>query len=123
MTNDERTCVHDALKRAQNGTTAHIGVRVVPDAKVDAYERAVKEFETAGLHTHEHRNAALILVAPNARRFAIIGDRALHERVGETFWSDAVAKMQPLFAAGDTAAALISGIDAVGAALHEYFPQ
>ncbi len=109
--------------RAQQGTTAHIGVRIVPDAKVDAYERAVKEFETAGLHTHEHRNAALIYVAPNARRFAVIGDRALHERVGETFWNDAVAKMQPLFAAGDITGALVTGIDAVGTALHEHFPQ
>lgn len=123
MTKADRARVHEALIRAQRGTTAHIGVRIVPDAEVNAYERAIEEFESAGLHTHEHRNAALILVAPKARRYAVIGDRALHERVGEAFWAEAVAKMQPLFARGDFGDALIEGIDCVGRALHEHFPQ
>jgi uncharacterized membrane protein len=123
VTRADRARVCEALTRAQGGTSARIGVRIIPDAEIDAYQRAVKEFETAGLHMHEHRNAALILVAPNARRYAVIGDRASHERVGESFWKDAVAKMQPHFIRGDIPAALIDGIDFVGRALHEHFPQ
>jgi len=123
VTDADRKQVHEALTRAQSGTSARIGVRIIPDAEVDAYERAVKEFETANLHTHEHRNAVLILVAPNAKRYAVIGDSALHARVGDAFWNDAVARMRPHFISGDIPGALIDVIDFVGKALHEHFSQ
>ena len=52
-----------------------------------------------GLHRHETENAALILVAPKARRFAILGDRALHDRVGDDFWNDLVEEEPTLLCA------------------------
>ncbi|MGA8327284.1 MAG: hypothetical protein WB757_14505 [Candidatus Cybelea sp.] len=55
-------------------------MRMVPDAAVDAIERAKNEFVRVGLHRHDRANPALILVALQARSFAVIGDRALHER-------------------------------------------
>ena len=75
-------------------------MRVVPDKRVDAFARAKHEFDRAG-RTSTTRNAALILVAPNARRMAVLGDRALHERVGEKFWNAIVAESTPYFARGD----------------------
>jgi putative membrane protein len=73
------------------------------------------------MHTHPAANAALILVAPNARAFAVLGDRVLHERVGQAFWDQTVAQMTQAFKAGTPADAIVAGIDRLGDALHQHF--
>jgi uncharacterized membrane protein len=119
----QRLKIRRAIRRAEAGTTGRVAVRVVPDVDVDACERAKVEFEKAGLHRHEHRNAALILIAPRARRFAVIGDEALHERVDQTFWDGIVAKVQPAFAAGKMADGVEQAIDGIGEQLHAHFAK
>jgi len=110
-----------ALERAQAGTSAAIAVRIVPAKSVDAFERAKAEFMARELHTHPGENAALILVAPQARTFAVIGDRALHERVGQAFWDDLVAQMTGAFKTAGPTEAIILGIDHLGAAMRANF--
>ncbi|MHB8461760.1 MAG: TPM domain-containing protein, partial [Vulcanimicrobiaceae bacterium] len=74
-------------------------------------------------HTHVHQNAALILVAPIARQFAMIGDRKLHERVGEAFWKAGIEAMRTRFVAGDIPGAVVAGLDHLSVAFHEHFAQ
>lgn len=111
-----------AIRDAEAGTTGHIVVRVVPDESVDAFERAKSEFEAAGLHRAKYRNAAMILVAPKARAYAVLGDKALHEKLGDAFWIALVAEMRPRFAAGDTDGAIVHAVKSIGTQLHEHFP-
>ncbi|HEY5258621.1 MAG TPA: TPM domain-containing protein [Candidatus Baltobacteraceae bacterium] len=119
----QRRRIRHAIRRAEAGTTGHVAVRVVRDADVDPFARATAEFETAGLHRAEHRNAALILVAPRARRFAVIGDSALHERVGPAFWDEVVARVQPAFAAGKLADGIERAIESIGEQFHAHFAK
>jgi uncharacterized membrane protein len=112
-----------AIAAAEDGTTGRIAVREIPDRSVDAFERAKREFGRIGLQRHEHGNAALILVAPKARRFAIVGDRALHERVGDAFWNDVVEKSKPFFARGETEAGILYAVARLGEVLHEHFAE
>lgn len=121
MTQAERDKVTQAIARAEEGTGTRVAVRIIPDQHVDAMERAKAEFLHAGLHEHEEHNAALILVAPKARQFAVLGDRALHERVGEGFWSEVVDGMRVEFARGAIADAIIHGLDRLGDALRTHF--
>lgn len=120
MTSQDRRRIAAAIGQAEEGTNGRIAVRLVPDDSVDAFERAKAEFERIGMQHHEPRNAVLILVAPKARRYAVLGDRALHERVGDTFWRNVVAEMQPLLA-DDITAAIVRGVERVGSALREHF--
>jgi uncharacterized membrane protein len=121
MTRDERAAIAHAISTAEDGTTGRIAVRVIPDKTVDAFERAKHEFARTGLHRHDHANAALVLVAPNARRFAVIGDRALHARVGDAFWRDVVEESQPYFARGALTEGVVHAVGRVGEALHAHF--
>jgi uncharacterized membrane protein len=123
MTRAERDEIARAISRAEDGTTGKIAVRVVPDKNLDAFERAKHEFAKIGLHRHHAENAALILVAPKARNMAILGDRALHERVGETFWNDVVAESTQYFARGNVTGGIAHAIARVGEALHAHFPE
>jgi uncharacterized membrane protein len=121
MTREERATIARALATAEDGTTGRIAVRVIPDRTVDAFERAKREFARTGLHRHGHANAALILVAPNARRFAVIGDRALHERVGDAFWREIVDTSRPYFARDAVTEGIVHAIHRLGDALHAHF--
>lgn len=123
MTSEDRRRIAAAIARAEAGTNGRIAVRLLPDDSLDAYARAKTEFERIGMGRHEHRNSALILVAPKARKYAVLGDRALHARVGDTFWRDVVAEMQPLFARDDPTGAIALGVERVGSALREHFPD
>ncbi|HUZ50067.1 MAG TPA: TPM domain-containing protein [Candidatus Dormibacteraeota bacterium] len=123
MTKDDRKRIDEALHRAEAGTSSRIAVRVVPDATIDAFERAKAEFLAGGMHVHPGANAALILVAPKARSFAVLGDRALHERVGQPFWERIVAQMTAAFKTGTPTDAIVLGVDRLGDALHEHFKQ
>ncbi len=121
MNRDERAAIARALKTAEEGTTGRIGVRVIPDRECDAFERAEREFLRANLHRHDHANAALILVAPKARRFAVIGDRALHDRVGDAFWRNIVEQTQPYFTRGALCEGIVYAIGRIGEAMHAHF--
>ena len=121
MTRDDRAAVARAIAAAENGTSGRIAVRIVPDKTVDAFERAKHEFARAGLHRHDAGNAALVLLAPNAQRFAVIGDRALHERVGDDFWNAVVAESTPYFARGETRDGVLHAVGRIGEALHAHF--
>ena len=123
MTAAERSRVADAIAEAERGTTGVVAVRVIRHETRDAFEHAKREFERAGMHRHQHANAALILVAPKARRFAVIGDAALHERVGDEFWQRIVDEMRGQLAAGAIADAVVTGVRRLGEAFHTHFPS
>lgn len=121
MTSQDRRRIAAAIAQAETGTDGRIAVRLIPDAAVDAFERAESEFERIGMSRLERRNAALILVAPRARQYAVLGDSALHERVGDAFWKDVVAEVQPIFARDDVTGAIVRAVERIGSALREHF--
>jgi uncharacterized membrane protein len=116
VTRTDRTAIARAIADAEDGTTGRIAVRIVPDATVDAFDRAKREFERVGLHRHSGANAVLILLAPKARQFAVVGGRALHERVGEAFWEDVVEKSRAHFRRGELLGGVLYAIGRIGEA-------
>ncbi|MBV8490084.1 MAG: TPM domain-containing protein [Candidatus Eremiobacteraeota bacterium] len=123
MTSKDRNRIALAIAQAERGTSGRIAVRVLHESNVDAFERAKREFELAGLHRHETGNAALILIAPKARSFAVIGDAALHERVGDEFWQLVADDMRSHFAYGKMADGVVAGVERIGEALQTHFAE
>ncbi|MGH7736496.1 MAG: TPM domain-containing protein [Candidatus Tyrphobacter sp.] len=122
MTRLAHARIERAIVAAEAGTTGHVVVRVVPGTDVEAMECARDEFERVGLHKVKERNVALVLVAPNARTYAVLGDKALHERVGDRFWNDVVAEMKPYFARNDPTGAVVTAVERIGVELRKHFP-
>ena len=121
MTRADQERIAQAIRAAEEGTSGRIAVRVIPDKTVEAFERGKREFAAIGLHRHAHANAALVLVAPNARRFAVLGDRELHRRTGDAFWKDVVAGSSPYFERGETVEGIAYAVGRIGEALRAYF--
>lgn len=121
MSPKDRADIKAAIHAAEAGTTGVVAVRIVPGTDLDAFERARHEFERVGLHRHRHENAALVLVAPKARRFAVIGDKALHERVGDAFWNGVVDEIRPYFARDAIAGGIVRAVQRIGEQFREHF--
>lgn len=112
-----------AIQAAERRTSGEIRVVVSPRKTDDPVALAQREFERLGMTQTAARNGVLILLAPAPRRFAVIGDTAVHEKCGATFWTEVAAAMTAEFQRGDFTAGLVLGIDRCGALLAEHFPR
>jgi len=111
------------IDAVETETTARIAVRVLEHETNDAFEAARQEFERANLHRHRDRNAVLFLLAPKSRRFAVIGDEAIHARVGDAFWNELVDQMTPYFRRGELTEGILFGINRIGERPMKHFPK
>jgi uncharacterized membrane protein len=89
----------------------------------DVLVAAQKRFQKLGMHKTRERNAVLIFVAPRAHKFAVLGDKAIHEKCGEQFWQRLVESMREHFRNERFTDALVDSIAEAGNALASHFPQ
>lgn len=120
----EHDRIVNAIRGAEAKTSGEIRV-FVQRGKLDTDPLPVaqKKFHRLGMDKTRGRNAVLIFVAPRAQKFAVIGDRAIHEKCGEAFWQSLVNEMRKHFRSEKFTEALIHGIAHIGAALATHFPQ
>lgn len=89
----------------------------------DALPVAQKSFQKLGVHKTKERNGVLIFIAPRARKFAIVGDEAIHKQCGEEFWERLAAAMRGSFQQQKFSEALVEAIDEAGKLLAAHFPK
>jgi uncharacterized membrane protein len=75
------------------------------------------------MHTTRERNAVLIFVAPRAHKFAVVGDKAIHEKCGDEFWQRIVDGMRAHFRNEKFSHALVGAINEIGNLLAAHFPR
>ena len=112
----------DAITKAEHETSGEIRVHISSRAKQDALEEARKVFHRLGMHRTEHRNGVLIFIAPKTRTFAILGDKAIHEKVGDHFWNSTRDTMASHFSKNQIAEGILAGVASAGGELKRHFP-
>jgi uncharacterized membrane protein len=70
----------------------------------------------------DQRNGVLFYFAPRTQKYAILGDKAIHEKCGQGFWEEISAKMNPLLKEGKFTEAIIEAVREAGSALSRHFP-
>jgi uncharacterized membrane protein len=115
--------VRDAIVRAEAATTAPISVSVVPHVPGDVHAAALAALHRRGLSRRPERNAVHFFVVPSRREFAVVGDAAAHERLGQEAWSSVAATVEQHFRQGDPTAGVVAGIEEVGRHLALHFPR
>lgn len=119
---DAKSQVISALRRAEKMTSGEIRVHLAARCPGDPYKRALKVFGRLGMRRTKDKNAVLLFVATDSRKFAIVGDQGIHERVGETFWNHTRDTLAWHFSVGNLKEGIIAGILSVGEKLKAYFP-
>jgi uncharacterized membrane protein len=118
---------HDAIVRtigeAEATTSGEIRLFISRKEPEDAVAAAQKAFEHLGMHKTKERNGVLLFVAPHARKFAIIGDKAVHAKCGDAFWKEVAQEITTHFRNGDFTDGILHGIRRAGRLLAEHFPR
>lgn len=120
----EHDRIVQAIRDAESKTSGEIRIYIQRGKlKPDPLAAAREKFQTLEMDKTRHRNAVLIFVAPRARKFAVIGDKAIHEKCGEELWQRLVRGMQGHFQSEEFSHAIVEVIKEVGHALAEHFPE
>jgi len=86
-------------------------------------ERTKEVFEQLGMHRTDLKNGVLFYLAVTDRKFAVIGDRGINERVPDGFWNDVRDLMRACFVKQAYSDGLSKGIELAGQQLKTYFPR
>jgi uncharacterized membrane protein len=113
-----------AIQDAESKSSAQIRVHL-QRGKLDGdpLPAAQKTFHALKMHKTRDQNAVLIYVAPRARKFAVVGDKAIHEKCGDALWQRVVDKMREHFRNERFSDALVDAVHDVGEVLTEHFPR
>lgn len=119
---------HDRIVQAIRGAEARTSgeIRVfIQRGKLNAdpLVAAQKKFHQLRMHKTRERNAVLIFVVPRAHKFAVVGDKAIHEKCGDEFWQRIVDGMRVHFKNEKFSRALVEAINEIGKLLAAHFPK
>jgi uncharacterized membrane protein len=113
-----------AIRAAELKTSGEIRVYIQRGKlNTDPLISAQKKFRRLRMDKTSERNAVLIFIAPRAHKFAVLGDKAIHEKCGEQFWQQVVDGMREHFQKEKFSRAIVEGIEEVGKLLSTHFPR
>src|SRR6266699_6204570 len=113
-----------AIREGESKTSGEIRVYVQRGKlKADPLIVAQKKFQRLQMHKTQQRNAVLIFVAPREHKFAVVGDKAIHEKCGDELWQRIVEGMRTHFRNEKFSDALVEAIKEVGSVLARHFPK
>jgi len=113
-----------AIREAESKTSGEIRI-YIQRGKLNGEPLTIAQKKFQRLHMHKARehNAVLIFVAPRARKFAVVGDKAVHEKCGHEFWQRVVESMRTHFQNEKFSHAIVEAIDEIGNLLAAHFPR
>jgi len=120
---DDRTSIIKAIKEAESNTSGEIRVRVEVSAGEDAMQTARKAFELLGMRETELHNGVLFYMSVEDRKFVILGDDGINEKVPDNFWDSVRDTVVGHFKEGSFAQGLSEGIKMAGEQLSTFFPH
>lgn len=118
----EKEDIMAAIQQAEENTSGEIRVHLERKAGSDIMEHAGHEFERLGMTRTDARNGVLIFMGVKSRRFAILGDQGINEKVPEGFWNEIVQTMAAHFKEDRFEDGIIDGVLKIGEKLSAYFP-
>jgi uncharacterized membrane protein len=118
----EKTAIIQAIQSAELKTSGEIRVHLERHAREPFFEHAREIFQKLGMTKTKDRNGVLIFMGLASRRFAILGDKGIYERLPEGFWDDIADQMTQDFKKDLFADGIVKAILRVGEKLRQYFP-
>ena len=122
--------IADAVAAAERETSAEIRVHLdrrlpkQPDAAPgDALACARAVFVRLRMHETAEHNGVLVYLAVEDRKLAIVGDEAIHARVGEAYWASVRDAMVERLRRGAAREAVLHAVSDVGGILQKFFPR
>jgi uncharacterized membrane protein len=122
LTKEQQAQIIAAIEEAEMQTSGEIKVHLEPYCKTDPMQRGRQVFNELELYHTQQRNGVLFYMAFEDHKFAILGDKGIHEKVGQGFWDSTKELMGNHFKVGELAEGLSEGIKMAGQQLKTHFP-
>ncbi len=119
----DRPAIVEAIRKAEGKGRGEIRVHLQHGRVADPRKAAEATFLRLGMDRTVHRTGCLVFIAPEERSFAVVGDVAIHEKVGDAFWLGARDAAAARFAEGKFTEGIVAAIDRIGDVLAEHFPR
>lgn len=119
----EKSIIVDAIRQAESQTSGEIRVHVENFCFGNEVKRAQKVFDKLGMSATKERNGVLVYIAVGHRKIAIVGDKGIHEKLGDAYWQELVQSLIAQFRAGKKAEGLAASIMECGRQLSRFFPR
>ena len=122
FTSQEKDQIIESIRMAELNTSGEIRLHIEANCEGDAYERAKVVFEQLGMHATEQKNGVLFYLAYANQKFAILGDKGIHEKVSQQFWDEEKELLVSYFKHQKFAEGLCLAIAQAGDKLKQHFP-
>ena len=122
LSDDDFTAIDTAIKAFEKKTSGELVVSFQSICRGDPYKEGRRVFNRLKLHRTQERNAVLVVIFVNSRKFAVLGDSGIDERVPDGFWDGTAAAMAGHFREGRYREGLVEGIQVLGGQLARHFP-
>jgi uncharacterized membrane protein len=122
FTKEQQENIRQAIMNAELDTSGEIRVHIENTCKGEVMDRALIVFKKLGMEKTASRNGVLIYLAVKNRKFAIIGDIAIHSLVTESFWDGTKNRMLNYFRENQFTEGLVEAITETGKKLKTHFP-
>ena len=86
-------------------------------------QRAMVAFVEHGVYRTREENGVLLFASLYERKVVVLGDRAVHEKLGDEHWNRAVATLVAGMRAGDPAEGFCKAIADIGEEMAKAFPR
>ena len=122
LTEKDKLEITNAIRVAETNTSGEIRVHLEKHCDGEVLDRAAYLFEKLEMHKTELRNGVLFYVAIEDKKFAILGDAGINQKVPEDFWESTKDVVIEKLKEGKIAKGLASGIIKAGEQLKAHFP-
>jgi uncharacterized membrane protein len=113
----------EAIQQAEKRTSGEVKVHIEKKCPApDVMERAKEVFLFLNLNRTALQNGVLFYLAYEDRKFAVLGDKGINEKVPGDFWNSTKDLLRQHFAKGEFMEGLVHGIAEAGIQLKTHFP-
>ncbi|MCF6332175.1 MAG: TPM domain-containing protein [Draconibacterium sp.] len=122
FTEENKLQITNAIRVAETNTSGEIRVHIESRCKGDVLDQAAYVFEKLQIHKTVLRNGVLFYLAVDDRKFAILGDVGINQKVPGDFWESTKEVVLEKFKDGLYSDGLAEGIIKAGEQLKVHFP-
>ncbi len=127
LSDDDLLRISDKIKEMEKISSGEICVSIKEglnlfNRKKSVRELAEKEFFKLGIQNTRDKTGILIFIILKSRKFFILADSGINEKVDPNTWDSVKDGMQMMFLKGEFCKGILLGVDEVGRILGKHFP-
>jgi len=127
FSDDDFLRISDKVKETEKITAGEIRVSIKDEVsfsekKKSVRELAEKEFYKLGMDKTRDKTGILIFILLTEKKFYILADSGINDKVEQSTWNTIRDKMQERFKEGNYLEGILFAIDEIGKILAQFFP-